>query len=319
MISQLFSKIKVTRQLRQKAEAGNKATDKVWLYNYWETPVEKTWLTRFLRAHGFLDNDKRFSFYSVNGDKRVIRYDKREVKIFITGENVHLPQFYSYKDNMLSEDKIDLAIGFDEIENEERYIRFPLWIRTSFLPEWTETEILNHIQRLRYPYIGERNRFAALVARYDWGNTRSEIYESLKQVNHIHCPSRVLHNDDTLKKDYQDDKQAYLHQFCFNICPENSNYNGYVTEKVFDSISAGCIPIYWGSDNQPEPNVLNQGAIMLWNIDGDNSHNISLIKQLWENKSELDDFMHQPRLKDSAEDVIMDYFSNLEKSIKSLL
>lgn len=36
----------------------------------------------------------------------------------------------------------------------------------------------------------------------------------------------------------------------FSFCFENvAGYNGYITEKIFDCFSAGCVPIYWGADN----------------------------------------------------------------------
>lgn len=318
MLKRIISNIKTNQQLRRKVETGNKAQDNVWLYNFWKVRAEDMWLTRFLRYHGLMPSNKRFSFYSVFGNRRVVNYDNREVKIFITGENVHSHNFRAYSDNMLSEKKIDLSLGFNYID-DARYVRMPLWLRTQFVPEWSEKEIIEHVNRLRFPEIGKRDKFAALVARYDWGNTRSQIYESLKNVGHIQCPSKVLHNDETLKTDFNDDKPVYLRQFCFNICPENSNYKGYVTEKVFDSVASGCIPIYWGSDNQPEPDVLNHEAIIFWNIGGDNSQNVSKIQHLWENKGELNDFLHQPRLKDGAEEKILLMFNKLEDKFKQVL
>lgn len=36
----------------------------------------------------------------------------------------------------------------------------------------------------------------------------------------------------------------------FSICYENvSGLRGYITEKLFDSFNAGCVPIYWGASN----------------------------------------------------------------------
>ena len=35
----------------------------------------------------------------------------------------------------------------------------------------------------------------------------------------------------------------------FALCPENSMYPGYYTEKVPESFSAGCIPITWADQN----------------------------------------------------------------------
>lgn len=48
-------------------------------------------------------------------------------------------------------------------------------------------------------------------------------------------------------------KQEILRNFQFSICFENSdNVPGYVTEKMFDSLQAGCIPIYLGSQDIKE-------------------------------------------------------------------
>ena len=319
MIKRFISGLKADRQLRRIAMAGNKASDKVWLYNFWNVKAEEMWVTRFLARRGLLKTDRKLSFYSVFGNKKQLDYDNRDLKIFITGENVHYHDFEkNYADNLLSSKEIDLSLGFDYLDNA-RYVRFPLWLRTAFRPDWTEKEIVERVKQLRYPDIGDRNKFAAMIARYDWENTRSQICKALESVGEICCPSRVLHNDDIMKTVYQDDKQAYLRQFCFNVCPENSNWPGYVTEKVFDSISAGCIPIYWGSDNKPEPNVLNQNALILWDFDEDNTDNIAKIGDLWNNKNSLLEVLHQPRLVDGAEDVILAYFSRLEKAFVELL
>lgn len=44
-------------------------------------------------------------------------------------------------------------------------------------------------------------------------------------------------------------KQEVLQQTQFNICYENvAAIPGYMTEKIFDAIGAGCIPVYWGVD-----------------------------------------------------------------------
>jgi len=55
-------------------------------------------------------------------------------------------------------------------------------------------------------------------------------------------------------KSYQgatETKQAVLLQSKFCVCFENArNIRGYLTEKIFDCLFAGCIPIYWG-----EPDV----------------------------------------------------------------
>jgi len=45
-------------------------------------------------------------------------------------------------------------------------------------------------------------------------------------------------------------KKSILSRYKFSICYENArDIPGYITEKIFDSFFACCIPIYWGSNN----------------------------------------------------------------------
>ena len=43
------------------------------------------------------------------------------------------------------------------------------------------------------------------------------------------------------------DKIAFLSSYKFSIAMENSNGDGYISEKIIDSLMAGTIPIYYGS------------------------------------------------------------------------
>ncbi|MEK7180790.1 MAG: glycosyltransferase family 10 [Patescibacteria group bacterium] len=44
-----------------------------------------------------------------------------------------------------------------------------------------------------------------------------------------------------------DDKMEVLSKYKFAICYENAPYNGYVTEKIYDCLATGTIPIYLGA------------------------------------------------------------------------
>lgn len=49
---------------------------------------------------------------------------------------------------------------------------------------------------------------------------------------------------------YVQDKIGTLMAYKFSIAYENmANVPGYITEKIFDSFSAGCVPVYWGASN----------------------------------------------------------------------
>lgn len=45
-------------------------------------------------------------------------------------------------------------------------------------------------------------------------------------------------------------KIEVMEKYKFSICYENArDIPGYITEKIFDSLFAGCVPIYWGANN----------------------------------------------------------------------
>lgn len=292
---------------------------KVRFYNWWGDDYGQDWMYRFMENTGLMaEAKKRVNFCSVFGKRELLKFVNEGVKIFFTGENLQMTDHAEYRDGLLGDEDCALSLGFEK-NNDERYMRFPLWLTYVFEPTTDELKIRERCKQLRYPKIGERKKFAALVARYDWSGTRSEIYEVIKHIAPIGCPSAVLHNDEELKTKYNDNKLVYLKQFAFNICPENSNAEGYVTEKVFEAIAAGCIPIYWGSNNQPEMGILNQDAIIRWNMNGDNTENIRLIEDLWTHPKQLQAFLAQPRLKEGAEDEVLRMMNDLYDRLNELV
>ncbi len=48
------------------------------------------------------------------------------------------------------------------------------------------------------------------------------------------------------------DKVKTLSEYKFSLCLENCIYPGFVSEKIFDSLAAGCIPIYLGPNDTEE-------------------------------------------------------------------
>jgi len=73
----------------------------------------------------------------------------------------------------------------------------------------------------------------AFLRRYVWPSLFKAYYPS-PQSYQGECPS----------------KHKVLKQYTFSICYENlQNCPGYITEKIFDSFFAGCIPVYLGANN----------------------------------------------------------------------
>ena len=51
-------------------------------------------------------------------------------------------------------------------------------------------------------------------------------------------------------KGWRDKKLHILKHYSFNLCFENTNWPYYCTEKIWDSIQGGCLPIYYGEGNK---------------------------------------------------------------------
>ena len=138
------------------------------------------------------------------------------------------------------------------------------------------------------------------------------------QIMPMSYPSDFRHNDDDMRGKFCDDKIAYLKQFKFNLCPENSNNRGYVTEKIFEAIKAGCVPIYWGNEGYPEPDILNPKAIVY--LDKDNpEEGLTLLRKLNADQKAYDEFASQPRFLPGAADKIYAYYERLEEKLKVVL
>lgn len=290
-------------------------------YNWPDVPYayDSLWFYRFVKnCHLLEGSDKTLAFCAVFGDRKVWKHISSDVKVFFIGENVHNPKWSVYADGMLNQSDCNLSLGFDFFE-DDRYQRFPLWLTYVFEPQMDKNQIEKSCQMLRYPRDIERRHFASLIARYDILGIRTEMFEAMSNFGRVDCPSGVLHNDDTLKEQFNDNKLEYLRQYLFNICPENTNSYGYVTEKLFQAISSGCIPIYWGSYNAPELKILNQDAIVFWDREDGGTQAIRQVEDLMSNKQRLNEFMHQPRLLPTAEEEVEKMLVGLYDRLKVLI
>lgn len=304
-------------------------------YNWWnKQAADEIWFTTFLRSRGFLDRHPktRFVFFSSLGNLNILRLDSmvhpfshNRKRIYFNGENNHHPNFAPYLLNLLDYSAIVLSLGFDYTDNP-RYLRFPLWLLEMFPADSTTDDIKRISDSLSHQQWDSsvRDRFCALVSGNRGPNDpgaqrRTRLVESLNTIATVDCAGRLLHNTDELKTRFNDNKAEYLKQYKFYICPENASVEGYVTEKVFHAIGSGCIPIYWGANGNPEPDVLNHDAILFLNPDGDNRSLLQQIDELQNNDRLYREFFEQSRLKDDAWQVVAGYFERLEERLLDIL
>lgn len=248
-------------------------------------------------------------FFGPVGKRYFLEKSEAKIKIFYTGEcvsqNTIDKTWSQYSDNCIND--VDLSLGFDRLDENKNYVRFPIWIFYNFNglldnKNYTKDDIKKVIDNINDSK-SKKNKFASLVASHDVTNIRRQMYNKISKIDNISCPSKLFHNDDTLKTAFNDNKIEYLKNFKFNICPENTISNGYITEKLFDAFKAGCIPIYNGDENI-ELDLVNKNALLFFKKDEDNTELIKEIEKLHKDDKLFDSFQKQIKIYDSMIDYL---------------
>jgi GR25 family glycosyltransferase involved in LPS biosynthesis/glycosyltransferase involved in cell wall biosynthesis len=163
-------------------------------------------------------------FYSVFGNKYKNYTAKR--KIFFSGEP------YPARDDA------DYNLTFDITSNNN--VRIPLWIF-----------YLNK-NDIRFAQRGLKNKFCSFIASTGT-NTRKIFVEKLSEYKMVDCGGKFLNNVELVERGTNcNGKINFNNSYRFSIAFENTDYPGYVSEKILDVYKSGCIPIYWGTSKVVE-------------------------------------------------------------------
>ena len=99
------------------------------------------------------------------------------------------------------------------------------------------------------------NKYSSVVDLYgmSWDHVHFSRHHLLRYINKFPFITKILRKFVRVPKIYRgpvESKYETLAQYDFAICPENYNgQNGYITEKIWDAMKSGCIPIYSGPPN----------------------------------------------------------------------
>lgn len=86
-----------------------------------------------------------------------------------------------------------------------------------------------------------------------WDTYRFNGPKIIRALNRIKPLTKLLAPSFPSYKGKVERKKEVLEKYKFAICYENAcDIPGYITEKIFDCLFAGCIPIYWGANNIAE-------------------------------------------------------------------
>ena len=132
-------------------------------------------------------------------------------------------------------DTFDLIIGFKHTDLSKKQIRFPLWLMYYHYYKYNENDnILTYIQNKYNENIKkQKDIFGTIIARHDCDGQRTLIYNELSKYGNIKAPGTYRKNTQSIGNTHND-KINYISRGTYNICPENSCYEGYFTEKIFN-------------------------------------------------------------------------------------
>ncbi len=188
--------------------------------------------------------------------RKILSYQNTK-RVFYTGEN-EVPNFNLF----------DYAIGFDELDFRDRYLRMPLYydrlhhkaesVNDTTAPYKIKDNSLytlkkpSHHFKENHPNLCAvvnnesdplKRGFASFVASNPNAPKRNAFYDALNAIEPVTGGGAVKN---TLGYNVKN-KSEFLSQYKFNLCFENTQGYGYVTEKIIDAYFSHTIPIYWGS------------------------------------------------------------------------
>lgn len=299
---------------------------KITFINWWSNGIDDffhLFVKKFIDDNViFCNNNPDIVFCSVFGNRNnIINYlnsHKNCISVFFTGESTKHKFHTSYDDYLL--DIVDISLGFKNI-NHNKYIRFPLWI-TYFNIDDINCSIkdmnINNLNTFRNIEI--KTKFCCILNNHDMYNTRTDIFNALSKYSKVDSGGSWNKNISYNITSGEKNKQEWLSKYKFNICCESLIDDGYITEKLFECLLAGCIPIYIvnNENDDIEQNILNQEVILKFTRD-----NIEkLVEKVIELNTDNDKytkFINQKIIKENAKNEILNKYELLTKLLKNKL
>lgn len=213
-----------------------------------------------------------------------------QLRVFHSSENVRhdaIPANYS--------------ISFDLNVVSANHFRLPYWMD---MIDWSHEGVIGN-QNPRYGSLMSIERLMQPLGSHFLSKPKSAAFLS----SHIREPRKTLfdavqkvipvtgfgaHFNKAIKNHHLSGfiKQELLQGFAFNLCPENSMYPGYYTEKIPEAFFANCLPITWADENVKvdfNPQAFINLAPMSW-------CNFEPLKDILTSPARLNEYAQQPLL-----------------------
>lgn len=175
-----------------------------------------------------IDENPELLFYSCY-NKEYLKYNC--TRIFYTAENIR-PDFTA----------CDFAFTFD-YNSRKNHFRLPLYSMYVDLLDMKD-KIQSSLSREEAIKIWRsKSKFCCMVVSNANATKRLDFFKALSKIKHVDSGGGTLNNVGGKVAN----KMDFIKDYKFVIAFENSQFDGYTTEKILEPIYKDCIPIYWGN------------------------------------------------------------------------
>jgi hypothetical protein len=276
---------------------------KVCVVNFWDGAFDGDFFEFFFRtAFNGIDyvlspHEADVIISSVFGHTQT---DPKKTIMYI-GENIR-PNFMHYGH----------SLSFDYDDYGGRNFRLPLWWSRlawdGFVQKPRKPNAHNHgyeqlldIKSLMQPRkldMSIKDKFCAMIAGNPEG-LRVNLFNSISKYKSIDGYGLMFGN--SLRKS----KFAVLPEYKFCLCPENSVYDGYVTEKLIDAYAGLTVPLYSGDLSVDRD--FNTGAFWNYQDEKDMDKFVEIVSGLDRYEDQYKSYYEQP---------LLDYEPSLDGAIQ---
>ncbi len=176
-------------------------------------------------------DDPDYVFFSSFGKPyEYLNYDC--IRIFYTAEN-YAPNFNT----------ADYAIGFNLLQAQDRYFRYPVSLYTPYIRQASEKHL--HVDEAEYR---QRPHFCNFI----YGNAkgqpqRAELFHRLNEYKRVESAGTMLNNQpDGWHAASIEQKLDFQRRCKFSIAVDSVQLAGFSTEKITHAFASGTVPIYLG-------------------------------------------------------------------------
>lgn len=257
-----------------------------------------------------------FGPYDTNGLKRkFLNFARRKltsinnifpnIDLYLLNRKIKpLRVFYSHENYPFPDVQYDYSITSHLGINSETHLRFPLW---KELINWSHLQIERNSERFieRFDYFYnikdlmspqgdfflKKARKICLLSSH-LNEPRKSMYFNLSKYFVVDGYGPYFNKKIKDHNSNPKSKREILDKYAFNLCPENSLYPGYYTEKVPEAFLGKSLPLAW-ADNNINLDFNKKSFVNLLNYSNDNYFEIS---NLLKDENFLKQFTTEPLL-----------------------